>query len=143
MLKDDIGFAASSTTKLIRALINHELKQYHITSEQWTVLKQLSFVSDLNQKELSLRTDKDQATLTKILDLLEQRKLLKRKANPNDRRSYIVEITDQGRDLVDIVLPQVEELFESILAHLSEKQLDEFMAVLKQIRVNIEEIRKS
>ncbi|WP_050616351.1 MarR family winged helix-turn-helix transcriptional regulator [Bacillus testis] len=141
MLKDDIGFMATTTAKMLKAFISQELKSYHITSEQWTVLKQLSFVGDLNQKELAIRTDKDQATLTKILDLLEQRNLLARKANPHDRRSYLVEITEQGKQVVDEVLPFIENLYQSILAGISEEQLHDFTCVLEQMKNNIEQMK--
>jgi DNA-binding MarR family transcriptional regulator len=142
MLKDDIGFTASTTSKKIRALVSKSLKTYNITAEQWTVLKQLSFVSGINQKELSQRTDKDQATLTKILDLLEQNQFLSRLPNPDDRRSFCIQITDEGRRLVEQVMPAIEGLYEKILQHLSNEQLDEFMAVLLQIQQNIKDLQE-
>ncbi|WP_026692352.1 MarR family winged helix-turn-helix transcriptional regulator [Peribacillus kribbensis] len=142
MLKDDIGFTASSTSKLMRGQVNVVLKPYGITAEQWTVLKHLSFEKHLNQKDLSQRTDKDQATLTKILDLLEHRGLAARIVNPDDRRSFLVEITTQGKELVQTVLPLIETIYEDILHGLSSAQLDEFMKIMKQIQQNIKHIRE-
>ncbi|MED1201875.1 MarR family winged helix-turn-helix transcriptional regulator [Heyndrickxia acidicola] len=142
MLKDDIGFTASTTSKKIKALVSKSLKAYNVTAEQWTVLKQLSFVSGINQKELSQRTDKDQATLTKILDLLEQNHFIVRLPNPEDRRSFCIQITDEGRRLVEKVIPDIEGLYEKILNHLSKEQLDNFMEVLLQIQQNIKELQE-
>jgi DNA-binding MarR family transcriptional regulator len=142
MLKDDIGFTASTTSKKMRGLVSKSLKTYNITAEQWTVLKQLSFVSGINQKELSQRTDKDQATLTKILDLLEQNQFISRLPNPDDRRSFCIQITDEGRRLVEKVMPAIEGLYEKILKRLSNEQLDEFMTVLLQIQQNIKEFQE-
>ncbi|WP_223254965.1 MarR family transcriptional regulator [Bacillus atrophaeus] len=42
----------------------------------------------ISQKELSARADKDQATLTKILDLLEKKNFIRREANPRDRALF-------------------------------------------------------
>ncbi|WP_240515989.1 MarR family transcriptional regulator [Bacillus atrophaeus] len=37
---------------------------------------------------MSARADKDQATLTKILDLLEKKNFIRREANPRDRALF-------------------------------------------------------
>ncbi|WP_409292539.1 MarR family winged helix-turn-helix transcriptional regulator [Peribacillus sp. SCS-37] len=141
MLKDEIGFTASTTSKMIRSLVNGTLKPYGITAEQWTVLKHLSFVDTINQKDLSIRTDKDQATLTKILDLLEHNGLISRKPNPEDRRSYLIEISDKGKNLVNTALPLIEELYEDILAGLSKEQIETFMETLHTLQDNIRKLK--
>ncbi|MBM7692080.1 DNA-binding MarR family transcriptional regulator [Peribacillus deserti] len=141
LLKDHIGFTASTTSKMIRGLVNTTLKPFGITAEQWTVLKHLSFVSHINQKDLSKRTDKDQATLTKILDLLEQHRLAARLPNPDDRRSYFVEITEQGKKLVEEAMPLIESLYDDILLNLSSEQVETFMNTLQQIQSNIKKLK--
>ncbi|WP_409294195.1 MarR family winged helix-turn-helix transcriptional regulator [Peribacillus sp. SCS-26] len=141
MLKDEIGFTASTTSKMIRSLVNTTLKPYGITAEQWTVVKHLSFVDTINQKDLSKKTDKDQATLTKILDLLEQNEFITRKPNPEDRRSYLIEISSKGKNLVETVLPLIEDLYEDILAGLSKKQIETFMETLYTLQGNIRKLK--
>lgn len=49
----------------------------------------------MSQKELSKLTEKDQATLTRIIDLLEKKKLIQRRINEQDRRSFILHVTDE------------------------------------------------
>lgn len=137
MLKDDIGFCTSTTSKLLRSTVTHSLKPFNITAEQWTVLKQLSFVEHLTQKALAEKADKDQATLTKILDLLEKRDLVKRLPNPDDRRSYLIEITNEGRVLTEKVLPHVENLYTTIFEGISEEKLRSFVSVLQDIQLNV------
>ncbi|WP_180955328.1 MarR family winged helix-turn-helix transcriptional regulator [Peribacillus deserti] len=141
MLKDHIGFTASTTSKMMRGCVNLTLKPFGITAEQWTVLKHLSFVSHINQKDLSKRTDKDQATLTKILDLLEHHKLAARMPNPDDRRSFFIEITEQGKKLVDEAKPLIECLYDDILHGLSQNQIDMFMETLHHIQSNIKKLK--
>ncbi len=78
------GQMVSRTSRaLIRYLTAH-FKEDDITPEQWTVLKRLGEEDGITQKELALVTDKDQATLTKILDLLERKKLVRRGKNKED-----------------------------------------------------------
>ncbi|MCG2968914.1 MarR family transcriptional regulator, partial [Escherichia coli] len=75
------------------------LRPYEITPEQWTVLKKVSESDRITQKQLAIKADKDQATLTKILDLLEKSGHLQRIRNPEDRRSYYIQQTEKGMAL--------------------------------------------
>lgn len=143
LLMDDlIGFSTVRTSKRISRLLNLKLKPYEVTVEQWTVLKRLHEVDNINQKDLSERTDKDQATLTKILDLLEKRELAIRKQNPDDRRSYLVGITDKGKRLTEELIPFVESIFTNIIGNIPKENLENYMFVLQQLHKNIESYKE-
>ena len=71
-----------------------------ITVEQWVILKFLSEKTDLNQKELAVKSNRDPASITRTLDLLEKKDLLKRLAIPNNRRSYKIGLTIKGKNFI-------------------------------------------
>lgn len=133
------GQMVSRTSRaLIRYLTAH-FKEDDITPEQWTVLKRLGEEDGITQKELALVTDKDQATLTKILDLLERKKLVKRGKNKEDRRSFLIFITDEGRELRERLFFYVNRLFaEEIVAGIPENDLKIFVSTLHKIQHNVE-----
>jgi len=137
-LDELIGFNTVSTSKRISRLLNIKLKPYDIRAEQWTVLKRLYEIDEINQKDLSERADKDQATVTKILDLLEKRGLVERKPNPNDRRSFLISITDKGKELAKELTPFIEDIFKTITENISEDELKCYVDVLKRLQENIE-----
>ncbi|MEK5521645.1 MarR family winged helix-turn-helix transcriptional regulator [Heyndrickxia sp. FSL W8-0423] len=135
-----IGFASVRTSKKMSRTINFYLKSYNITSEQWSVLRTLSEHDHISQKELSIRADKDQATLTKILDLLEKSEVIKRKVNPSDRRSFLIMITEKGKNLVEEVAPYLEEIFSKIINGIDEESLHIYLKVLQQIEDNADSL---
>lgn len=137
-LDDLIGFNTVRTSKKISRYLNLNLKSYQITTEQWSVLKRLYEKNQVNQKDLSERADKDQATLTKILDLLEKKQYISRTPNPEDRRSYLIDLTPQGARLVEQLTPFVETLFEKVTAGLSSEQLNMYLEVLLKLHSNLE-----
>jgi DNA-binding MarR family transcriptional regulator len=47
------------------------------------------------------------ATVTGLLDTLEARGLARRLRNPKDRRSVLIEITREGRRLLDQLVPEL------------------------------------
>lgn len=139
-LDKNIGSASVRVSKKITRLINHYLKPYHITTEQWSVLRTLYESNRIPQRELSIKTDKDQATLTKILDLLEKQNLLRRIPNPDDRRSFLIEITDTGTDLVQNLTNFIEDIFSKITEGIDEDKLDIYQEVLSSLEKNIEQL---
>ncbi|HEY0496269.1 MAG TPA: MarR family transcriptional regulator [Kutzneria sp.] len=57
--------------------------------------------------------------MTKRLDGLEQAGLVERTLDPADRRSFVVALTDQGRELIDTVLTEHAENMQRLAAGLS------------------------
>ncbi|WP_327694691.1 MarR family winged helix-turn-helix transcriptional regulator [Streptomyces sp. NBC_00459] len=72
---------------------------------------------------------------SKVVDRLEAAGLCQRRANPNDRRSSIVELTPAGRKLVDGALKVFEEELElRIGSVIPERSVREVTAVLSTLR---------
>jgi DNA-binding MarR family transcriptional regulator len=57
--------------------------------------------------------------MTKRLDGLEQAGLVERTLDPADRRSFVVVLTDEGRQLIDTVLTEHAENMQRMTAGLS------------------------
>ena len=134
-----IGSASVRLSKKLTRFLNGYLKSFNITTEQWSVLRTLNERDHITQKELSVRADKDQATLTKILDLLEKNKFVERIKNSTDRRSFIVKITEEGRELTEKVLPFLEEIFEKITDQIEADKL----AIYQEVILSLEESMNS
>ncbi|MFC8143533.1 MarR family winged helix-turn-helix transcriptional regulator [Streptomyces paradoxus] len=72
---------------------------------------------------------------SKVVDRLEAAGLCKRRANPNDRRSSVVELTPEGRKLVEGALHVFEEELElRIGSVIPERSVREVTAVLSRLR---------
>ncbi|WP_175990381.1 MarR family winged helix-turn-helix transcriptional regulator [Bacillus sp. Marseille-Q1617] len=136
---ESIGLFTSNTVKNIIRFLSVNIKNFDITPEQWTVLKRLSENDGINQKELAEKAEKDQPTVTRILDILERKELITKEKNKEDRRSFILFITDKGTAVKEELSPVIEGLWEEkILTGISEKDLNVYRNVLKKINENIE-----
>ncbi|TCP29982.1 DNA-binding MarR family transcriptional regulator [Scopulibacillus darangshiensis] len=140
-IEDLVGITMLKSSKRLTRLITMHLKPYNITSEQWIVLKRVSEADHISQKELSQRSDKDQATLTKILDLLEKNGYVSRKPNPDDRRSFLICISDSGKSLKEELFPFIEHLYSQIISDIPEEQMAVYQEVLQKIQCNIEDLK--
>lgn len=73
------------------------------------------------------------ATMTATLDLLERHGWIRRVANPDDRRSTLIEITTDGQSVADQLLPGIRTLEKSILSALTPDERDHLLDLLTKI----------
>ncbi|MFT9850084.1 MarR family winged helix-turn-helix transcriptional regulator [Aneurinibacillus sp. REN35] len=136
--EESFGYCTVQTGRNITRFLAAFLKDFDITPEQWTVIKRLADRDGISQKELSCNVDKDQATLTRILDILERKELIQKQMNKEDRRSFLIYLTEKGREIKEELYPLVEEMFEKVLLeNISEDELYIFRQVLAQMNANI------
>lgn len=136
-LDKSIGMYINSINRKILRFLSLNLKKYNITTEQWSVLLHLTEEDGVNQKQLAKKVDKDQATLVRILDILERKKLVIRKKSAEDRRSFLIYVTLEGKKLKEEVYPFIEHLFTNIVNGVSKDQLDLFIDTLSKFEKNI------
>ena len=136
-LDESIGLLSNQTNRKMVRYINLNLKSYDITLEQWVVLLALAKEDMMNQKQLAQKVDKDQPTLARILDILERKKLVERQSIKEDRRSFLVHITDLGMNHKEDVAAFLEEVFEKMLTGIPKAKIDIFKEVMMQVNHNI------
>lgn len=109
------------------------LNPYDITIEQWGILSRLYEEEGCNQKELAEKNLKDQAALTRILDLLEKKQWVYRARSEHDRREFLLFITDAGRELCQTVIPALLQNAAEMTACLSQHELDQLKKSLAKL----------
>lgn len=132
-----------STYSYLLDRTNRKIKQYaqkkfkeedfDITVDQWLILKNLSIHNDQNQSQLAELTGKDHPTLTRILDLLCKKNLVERRASPNDRRSFIIHLTELGIQKQVAWAPKVAKIRMKAWENLSGKDYEDLKRILNTI----------
>lgn len=108
-----------------------------ITVDQWLVLKNLYENDGMKQNELAELVFKDNPTLTRIIDLLCKKGLTVRNLHPDDRRSFIVALTKEGKKKVESVKPKIKHIRLQAWKGLTEKDFNHFKKVLDTIYENL------
>src|SRR5690606_35919705 len=106
------SFLLERTARRLKQYAQYQFncQQFGITVDQWAILKNLNRYADLSQKELAEYCGKDQPTLTRIVDLLVGKQLVERRANPADRRSFVVHLTREGKSKVEALSGSIAEI---------------------------------
>ncbi|TWV15167.1 MarR family transcriptional regulator [Bacteroidaceae bacterium HV4-6-C5C] len=71
----------------------------NITPEQWSVLSYLWDENGLTIGEIALRSRKDFANITRIVDKLQKQDYIYKKKNEKDGRSYLVYYTEKADNI--------------------------------------------
>lgn len=83
--------------------------------------------------ELSRILSIDNSAITGLVDRLEKSNLAKRTANPNDRRTYLIRITDKGKNEIDRAYVIIKKVNEEIKSGFSEDEVETFKKVLNSL----------
>ena len=92
-----------------RRLSGH-LEHYDLTLAQFGVLAQLQAAPHLSQQMLADRLFVTKGNIVGLLNRLECRKLVERQPDPEDGRTHVVSLTQQGAALAARVVPEHEAL---------------------------------
>lgn len=74
-----------------------------------------------------------QSTFTSLLDRLEKAGLVRREINPGDRRSFLIDLSDSGRELAERLNRLLETLEDEIRERVSARDMTGFQAVMSAV----------
>lgn len=109
---------------------------FKITVDQWLVIKVLMENPGISQQLIAEKAFKDNASITRIIELLVKSKYLDRKVNPKDRRTSILKVTAAGEDIINKVQGLVLENRKVAQAGITFEELENLNATLKKIIKN-------
>lgn len=126
------------TYSFLVSQVNESFKKYDITRQQYNVLR---ILRGQHPNHVSVYTIRDRmldkmSDASRIVERLRIKGLITRKSAEKDKRAAAVTITEQGLDLLKIMEPETERM-DSLLANLSEKEVQQLNNFLDKIRIGI------
>ncbi|MCO6490327.1 MAG: MarR family transcriptional regulator [Phaeodactylibacter sp.] len=133
-------FYMEQIVRRYRQMATQALKNHHagLSVDQWVVLKQISENNGSSQVEIGSSTVKDAPTTTRIIDQLASKNLISKQLDPEDRRRYMVFVTEKGRQLIERLLPVVQEYREVPLKGFSPAEQKQLIGLLQRMLKNLD-----
>ena len=138
-INEEMTYLVYVMQKRMRRQMSVALDRDDITLEQYVVLYNLVDQDGINQKSLSHKVDKDQATLARILDILENRGYVVRRTTEKDRRAFLVFITEEGKNKVKEIARRLGMVHKEIVEGIPSDRVDLFVELIKQMNQNLAE----
>ena len=136
---EDLPFEIAETAHAMRRAFDRRATSLGVTRAQWKVLFRLTRFPGLRQVELAEMLDIEPITLSRIVDRLEEAGLVRREADPTDRRAWRLELTDKAQPLISKLRKLADGLIEEAFDGLDDGELALMRAKLTKIRENLAE----
>lgn len=116
------------------------LKQYNVglTPEQFLLIDLLWNQGPMSQQRMADLMQKDKNSITKLVDALEKKGLVKRQKDETDRRSNLLVLTSEAEGLKMGAKQKGISILDSILEGIGEEELKSFLNTLGKLTDNME-----
>ena len=108
-----------------------------LTRPQLVLLIILMKNDDQPQNSLAFLTNRDKASLARLIDTMEKKNLVERLIDKNDKRVKHVRLTENGRKTLIKAIPVLEDVNHAIQRGIPKADIETAIEVLKKIVTNI------
>ena len=135
-----IGESIGYLLKLMRhswdRAVDAEMAEHDLTGVQWGPLLMIDHGLGSTAAELARIACTDTGAVTRMLDRLEMKGLLRRSRCPKDRRVVQLELTDEGRALCRKIPYGLARVMNSMLRGFTAEEVATFKALSRRILAN-------
>jgi MarR family transcriptional regulator, lower aerobic nicotinate degradation pathway regulator len=123
-----------------QTLATERLHPLGLSARAWGVLSTLAEGGPLTQIELATALSIDRTAMVYLLDELEQQALVRRVRNPEDRRSFLVHLTPEGKQTQQKAATELAGQAETLLRPLDAAERRQLIDLLTRIADHWEEL---
>jgi len=142
-MKEPLGPMLTRTSRAVGNMLQKMfIKAGHdLSADEWAILANLALLCDGQfQQQLADRTFKDKAAMTRLIDGLEKKGLVKRIQDEKDRRQKKIFLNSKSSKLVKKLLPVAKQAQARGQNDIDSADLEIFKSVLRQIFKNASEL---
>lgn len=137
-VNESIGYLLKQLRIRMDRAIDAEMVEHDLTGVQWGPLMMMHFGLGNTAAELARAGCVDTGAMTRMLDRLEAKGLLRRARCPNDRRIVRLELTDEGRRLCREIPYNLSRVLNAMLRGFTPEELETFKALARRMLANAE-----
>jgi MarR family transcriptional regulator for hemolysin len=133
-----VGFLVKHSGVLMTQVAAHRFESLPISFTQWLVLMHVDRQERMSATQLSLHLGYDMGALTRVVDGLVRRRLVRRDRSRSDRRAVEITITAAGRRQAQLGKGAVTELLNRLLEPFTNQEVDTLIALLQRLMGNLQ-----
>lgn len=131
-----IGRKVVTLSRLIGFGLNKKFKELDcpLTFQQWKIMTALNYQEGISQNQLAEIVEKEHTTVSKIVNTLIKKNMLRRTTDVNDKRTNNVFLTEEGREVLEkLATDQVQTFLDSLMDDIPEAEVEIFTSVLERM----------
>jgi len=134
--REAIGALIGRTRKTIIAKIDAELAPLDVSAAQWIVVLLVGENAASSATGLCEMLAYDPGAMTRLLDRLEGKGIVRRVRSPEDRRTIQLELTDSGKALYPKIISAMVDVNNSLLQGFSHDEVSQLEGYLRRMLAN-------
>jgi DNA-binding MarR family transcriptional regulator len=123
--------------RLMRTTFDQRARARGMTRAQWHILARVERQPGLSQSELAAICEVEPITVARLVDRLEKRGLLERRADPHDRRIWRLHNLPPARPILDEITAYRQELIADIDANIGRAARESMVDALLSVRAQL------
>ncbi|MAC58993.1 MAG: transcriptional regulator [Novosphingobium sp.] len=132
-----VGTVLAQVARLMRRAFDERAREIGVTRPQWQVLSVLLRHEGIKQGGLAEILEVEPITAGRMIDRMQDAKLVERKTDPADRRAWRLFLTPRGREIIDRLQPLARETTEKTLKGISEDDQADLLRTLDTMLENL------
>jgi DNA-binding MarR family transcriptional regulator len=117
--KPDLLFLLHDVARLLRQEADRRARQHGMTRAQWVILFWLERQPGLSQKELAEILEVEPITVARLVDRLEARGMVERRADPKDRRIWRLHLCPPADPVLADLHAEVADMHRVVTAQIT------------------------
>ena len=136
-IRDSLGYLVSHVRQEWIAALEVELKPFDLTAAQYIVIVNVGSARAETPVDLCRVMQYDTGAMTRLLDRIEAKGLIRRAAHGADRRCVVVELTGAGHELYPKLLQVVMDMNKRALKGFTRDEAALLEKLLKRVALNV------
>ncbi len=128
-----LGYLFKHAQRLMSELHVEALAPFGIDARELGVLLVIDSFEPASQQQVAQRLGVDRTTMVAIVDALEAKGIIVRRADPDDRRRNVVELTPAGRDVLREAIAASDAAEAELLAPLTPVESEQLRNLLVRV----------
>ncbi|MCG1020249.1 MarR family winged helix-turn-helix transcriptional regulator [Sutcliffiella horikoshii] len=116
---------------------NQSIQSFNLNPTEFAVLELLYHKGDQPLQQIGGKILLASGSITYVVDKLESKGLLARKACPKDRRVTYAQITEDGKKLLQEIFPKHEQHIHDLLHGLTQQEKEQAIELIKKLGLNV------
>lgn len=132
-----VGTVLAQVARLMRRAFDERAREIGVTRPQWQVLSVLQRYEGIKQGGLAEILEVEPITAGRMIDRMQESGLVERRADPADRRAWLLHLTARGREIIDRLQPLAQEMSGKAMAGIDDAEKAELLRILETMLENL------
>jgi len=134
----DLLIVLHDVARTLRTRFDQKARASHaMTRAQWIILSRLDRQPGMSQNEMAAICEVEPITVARLVDRLEARGMVERRADPTDRRMKRLYLLPPAKPIIEIITKSREEMSARLLADLGPTTYETLVDALLRIKENL------